>query len=473
MSERHEPFHGSLVIATNREPCALRESVSGDTHIEQTTGGVVSALVPVVEASHGAWFAWNPGAKADEALLNKGLSYELTLIPVSEEEVSGYYCGFANGALWPLSHYAIDRCRFSGADWQAYVDVNTKFAEQLTEGAGARELVWVHDYHLMLVPELLRRGRSGPVSIGYFHHIPFPAYDVWRVLPWHREILRGLLGADVVGFHTRGYARNFLEACRHLPGAVVDDPTGSVVCDGRKTLVEAFPIGVDFDDFDALARKRDVRDEAHAIRAGLKVDKLLLGIDRLDYTKGIGQRFEAIDALLSRQPEWIGHLTLLQIAVPSRTDVPAYSAFKQEIDEAVGRINGKHGQQGWQPIHCVQRSFSRGDIVAHYLAADVALVTPLRDGMNLVAKEFCAARADGDGVLVLSELAGAADELDGSALTVNPFDVDRFSRVLSRALGMGGQERRARMRGLRRRVRDYDIYAWLSDFLDCTHRHPG
>jgi hypothetical protein len=293
---------------------------------------------------------------------------------------------------------------------------------------------------------------------------------VFRILPWNREVLRGLLGADLVGFHVESYATNFLEACRGLPDVEVDLEARIVRAAGRATRVRAFPIGIDSQEFARLANDTEIRKQAKTIRRGIGVEKLMLGVDRLDYTKGIEQRLQAFDRLLEREPHLIGAVSLLQIAVPSRAAVPEYSAFKKRIDELVGRINGKHAQDGWQPIHCVYRTFSQRKLIAYYLAADVALVTPLRDGMNLIAKEFCAARVDCDGVLVLSEFAGAAECLAEKALVVNPFDLERFAETLSSALTMERQDRTERMRALRDIVSAYDIYDWLHDFLEQADR---
>lgn len=444
----------------------MRRERSGRRVLERTTGGLVSALVPAVEAASGTWFAWNPGGTLDLEELTRSIKHELILIPISEDEVAGYYRGLSNGALWPLCHYAIDRCRFQKSDWEKYVAVNGRFAEGLANASPSDSLVWVHDYHLMLVPALLRARRTHRGTIAYFHHIPFPAPDVFRVLPWNREILRGLLGADLVGFHVETYATNFLEACRRLPDVDVDLDNRTIRSAGRTTRVGAFPIGIDSRDFSRLANDTEIRAQAKVIRRGIGVEKIMLGVDRLDYTKGIEQRMQAFDRLLERQPHLIGAVSLLQIAVPSRAAVPEYSAFKKRIDELVGRINGKHAQDGWQPIHCVYRSFSQRKLIAYYLAADVALVTPLRDGMNLIAKEFCASRADCDGVLVLSEFAGAAECMAEEALVVNPFDLERFAETIATALTMEREDRTERMRALRAIVNDYDIYDWMNDFVE-------
>jgi len=457
--------NGSLVVATNREPYRLARARGGELRIEQTAGGLISALAPAVAARGGAWFAWNPDAELDESVFAGRLGHDLTLVPVSEAEIKGYYLGFANGTLWPLCHYALDRCRFNDEDWRRYVDVNRRFAQRLAERACRDRVVWVHDYHLMLVPEFIREVREPSARLAYFHHIPFPAAELFCVLPWYREILRGLLGADLIGLHTPSYVRNFLEACSRLPDVRVDHAGGRVHHGGRSTEVGAFPVGIEAEEFSRIADEPDIEAHAEAIRAQIGVRTLMLGVDRLDYTKGLQQRLAAIDRLLTKRPDLRGKVSLIQIAVPSRTDVPEYRAFKKALDESVGGINGKYAEDGWQPIHCVYRTFGRRKLIAHYRAADIALVTPLRDGMNLVAKEFCAARVDDDGVLILSEFAGAAESLGGEALVVNPFDTERFADAIGHALELPAANRAERMRALRAAVARYDVHDWVADFL--------
>ena len=461
-----------LVIATNREPHKLLKSSSGKQRLQQTAGGLVSALAPALAANHGAWFAWNPNAELDERALRQRIDHDLTLIEVSKEEIEGYYSGFANGTLWPLCHYALDRCRFRREDWSRYVDVNRRFADRLAESGSADRLIWVHDYHLMLVPRFIRARRGRSPRIAYFHHIPFPAADLFRVLPWHRDLLYGLLGADLVGLHTSEYVHNFLDACARLPDVQVDFARRRIVYDGHTTHVGAYPIGIDVEEFVSISDDVRIGQKAAAIREQLGVEKLLLGVDRLDYTKGIQQRLAAVDRLLTKHRSLRGSLSFVQIAAPSRTDVPAYKTFKRDLDALVGRINGKHAQSGWQPVHCIYRTYGRRALVAYYRAADVALVTPLRDGMNLVAKEFCAARTDNDGVLVLSEFAGAAEVLGSGALVVNPFDTEGFADTIGSALALGPEERARRMRVLRAAVAGNDVHEWLRKFLADANAMP-
>jgi trehalose 6-phosphate synthase/phosphatase len=325
----------------------------------------------------------------------------------------------------------------------------------------------------MLVPRFVRDIREPRARLAYFHHIPFPAAELFCVLPWYREILHGLLGADLVGLHTQGYVRNFLDACSRLPGVRVDHANGRVREGDRTIEVGAFPVGIEADEFGRIAAEAATRAQAESIREQIGVRTLMLGVDRLDYTKGLQQRLAAIDRLLTKRPALRGDISLIQIAVPSRIDVPEYRAFKKALDESVGAINGKYAEDGWQPIHLVYRTFGRRKLIAHYRAADIALVTPLRDGMNLVAKEFCASRTDCDGVLILSEFAGAAESLGNDALVVNPFDIERFADTIGAALELPAEARAERMRSLRAAVARYDVHDWVADFLAHADAVPG
>lgn len=457
-----------LTIVSNREPYKVERS-EGRLQLVPTTGGLVSALDPVMRRSRGRWISWLPKTREASRLQNDlakvELPYELDFVPVSDAEVRGYYRGFANRALWPLCHYTLDRCYFDREDWRHYETVNRRFADHAAAPGREEEHIWIHDYHLCLVPALVRQQLPHIPRISYFHHIPFPAPDVLRILPWYREILDGLLGADLVGFHTKSYAENFLLACRRLAGVEVNLEAGTIGTEGREVKVGAFPIGVDVNQFESVAREKAVIERSAQIRHEVGTERVILGVDRLDYSKGIPERLDALDMFLTEHPEQKGKLSFIQVAVPSRTSVPEYRSIKRRIDETVGRINGTHGASGWQPIHYRFDNLLKPELVAHYLAADVALVTPVRDGMNLVAKEYCAARVDEDGVLILSEFAGAAECLEGGALLINPRHYGQVVQALVRALDMPREQRRTRMRTMRAEVRRYDIQAWLDNFL--------
>jgi trehalose 6-phosphate synthase/phosphatase len=457
-----------LTIISNREPYKSERSSKEERgwRLVRTTGGLVSALDAVMRRCRGQWISWavhNAGHPSAASLAE--LPYRLEGVPVSSTEVRRYYRGFANSALWPLCHYCLSSCHYQLEDWKSYEAVNRRFARRVASADSSNHIVWVHDYHLCLVPALIRQELDPSPRIAYFHHIPFPCPDVFRTLPWHEEILRGLLGADVVGFHTRSYADNFLQACRRLENVRVDMPRSVVHVGGREVEVDAFPLGVDVGEIDRLARDEKVSRDARRIRDLLGTAKVILGVDRLDYTKGILERLTAFDRFLVLHPEQKRKVSLVQIAVPSRTKVPEYQSIKRRIDEAVGRINGRHGDKGWQPVHYSYRALPMARLVAHYLAADIALVTPIRDGMNLVAKEYCAARIGDDGVLILSEFAGAAECLAGGALIVNPYDCEQIARVLGEAMSFSAEEQGRRMRIMRARIKAYDIHAWLADIL--------
>ena len=457
-----------LVLVSNREPYVRKRTENGD-RLERTAGGLVTALDPVMRGSGGVWIAWQPDAAVDTTTRVKvpddGAQFTLRQVPLSRKEVARYYHGFANSALWPLCHYFIDRCRFEEADWQQYVEINRRFAEAVVEEARPGDLLWVHDYHFCLLPEMIGERRSDEVPLGFFLHIPFRTEEIFRILPWRRQVLSGLLGADLVGFHTDEYAGDFVGCCERLLGAEVDHKRGIVRWQKRDVRVGAFPIGIDVAEFAGLAASPQVKQRVADIRAGLGAEKLILGVDRLDYSKGILERLQAIDVLLEKRPELRRQFVFLQVAVPSRTQVKEYGELKRRIDEMVGRVNGRHGTANWQPVRYLYRGLPRHELVACYRAADVCLVTPLRDGMNLVAMEYVACRDDLDGVLVLSELTGAARELGRGAVQVNPFAIHETADSLAHALAMPPEDRRERMTLLRECVASCDVHGWLERIL--------
>jgi trehalose 6-phosphate synthase/phosphatase len=370
--------------------------------------------------------------------------------------------GFADRVLWPLFHYLIDRAPIEGAGWDAYRAANEACADAVARAYRPGDAVWVHDYQLMLVPALLR-DRIPHARIGFFLHIPFPSSEVFRILPWRKDILNGLLGADLVGVQTFAYMRHFMTSLLHIEGVEAD--IDRVRAGDREVQVSVCPMGVDAAAFSELARDPHVRARAEAIRRDAAGRRIVLGVDRLDDTKGIPRRLEAIERLLECDPELRDGMRYIQVALPSSGEADSNQPFRRQVEERVGHMNGAYGTFGSPPVHYLRQSVSQRDLVALYCAADVMLVTPLRDGMNLVAKEFVASRADGDGVLVLSEFAGAAAELNG-AITINPYDVDAVAESIRRALSMPLEERRARMRGLRRRVCEHDVHAWTGAFIE-------
>ncbi|HTM04540.1 MAG TPA: bifunctional alpha,alpha-trehalose-phosphate synthase (UDP-forming)/trehalose-phosphatase [Vicinamibacterales bacterium] len=451
-----------LLLVSNRLP--VTASVTGDgVELAPSSGGLVSGLRPHHERSDALWFGW-PGEVPDarRSAIHAALTGQrMVAVHLRPEEVDGYYHGFANGVVWPLFHYSIDRVPVDTAGWPEYRAANEAFAAEVAAEYRPGDTIWVHDYHLMLLPGLLRQ-RLPDARIGFFLHIPFPSSEVFRVLPWRREILHGLLGADLIGFHTFSYMRHFLTSLLHVEGVEAD--VDRVRVGGREVRVGAFPMGIDAGSLAALAADPQVRARVAEIRQEAGGRRIVLGVDRLDYTKGIPRRLAAVGQLLERDPTLRDGMRYIQIAVPSRGDVESYRCFRREVEETVGRMNGTYGTLRSLPIHYVHQSVALEELVALYCAADVLLVTPLRDGMNLVGKEFAASRIDDDGVLILSEFAGAASELQG-AVTVNPYDVHSLADTLARALNMPIDERRARMRSLRRRVCSHDVFVWTEDFL--------
>jgi trehalose 6-phosphate synthase/phosphatase len=455
-----------LLIVSNRLPITARQT-SGKLVLTPASGGLATGMRPFHESSNGLWIGWPGDVSRFSAADRKALDTALDargIVPVhlSSEQIDRYYHGFSNRVLWPLFHYLIDRMPVDASGWDAYKEVNAAFADAVARVHKAGDLIWVHDYQLMLLPALLRE-RLPNARIGFFLHIPFPSADVFRVLPWRREVLDGLLGADLVGFHVSAYMRHFVEALQQVVG--IGQGVDHVRVGKREVGVGAFPMGVDAESFAALASDPDVQARTAAIRTDAGGRQIVLGVDRLDYTKGIPRRLAAIERLLNRRPELRDEMRYVQVAVPSRGEVDSYQRFKRLVEESIGRINGACSTLRSTPIHYIHQSVSMRELVALYAAADVMLVTPLRDGMNLVAKEYVASRVNDDGVLVLSEFAGAAAELAG-AVVVNPYDVDAVSESIHRALSMESAERETRMRAMRERVSDYTVHRWAAEFLE-------
>jgi len=382
---------------------------------------------------------------------------------LNEPAASNYYHGFSNRILWPICHGFLDKCRFDHVFFRDYRRCNQEFSRAAVREASRQDVLWVHDYHLALVPGQVR-DLAPYLKTLLFWHIPFPPAWVFKAMPWAREILEGMLGADVIGFHTREYAGHFLESCRMLLGLPVNEDRGEVDLGRRRSRIVACPIGADVAAFDGLARRRGVLLKAHQLRKSLGVDRIILGVDRLDYTKGILERFLAYELFLKKYPQHRSRQVLLQVAVPSRTRVQDYALLRRQIDETAGRLNALYAEGSWIPIRYSYRSISRESLAVLYAAADVALITPLRDGMNLVAKEYVASHTRDDGVLIISELAGAAEELE-EALIVNPYDLEGVADTLRRAMDMTLKEKTQRMRALRRRVSSRDLNWWAREFL--------
>lgn len=453
-------MHYKMVVVSNRSPYVL----SGGRW-QRAVSGLVSCVEPLLKTCGGTWVAWGGRAEGAPAPVQPpGGSYHVRDVFLSAEEMAGYYDGFANQCLWPLCHSFVEKCSIRADHWDVYRRVNEKFARAAAEVADGEGLVWVHDYHLALVPRLLRRlNASGRIAL--FWHIPFPGPDIFRLLPWGRELLSGMLAANLIAFHTDSYVENFIDCVRaffHAPGKPESD---LLIFDGRPVSVRAIPVGVDWQHFDELAKDAAVQARGREIRRVAGAEYVLLGVDRLDYTKGILERLAAYELFLERHPEFVGRVTLIQIGVPTRNGVKAYSRLRRTVEEMVGRINGRFDRlHRAVPVRYLSRPLDERELVAHYLAADVALVTALRDGLNLVAKEFVAARRDQGGVLVLSRFAGAAEDL-AAALLVNPYEQEELAGAIHQALTMPAGERLRRMQSLRRAVREKDLHWWWQNTL--------
>ncbi|MCV7430435.1 alpha,alpha-trehalose-phosphate synthase (UDP-forming) [Mycolicibacterium bacteremicum] len=463
--------HADFVVVANRLPIDQVRLPDGTTTWKRSPGGLVTALEPILRKQSGAWIGWPGVPDSDEEPI---VQDDLKLYPVrlSAEDVALYYEGFSNATLWPLYHDVIVKPQYHRHWWDRYVEVNRRFAEATSRAAAPGATVWIQDYQLQLVPKMLRMLRPD-LTIGFFLHIPFPPVELFMQMPWRTEIIEGLLGADLVGFHLAGGAQNFLILARRLLGANTSRATigvrarfGEVQVGFRTVKVGAFPISIDSAELDRKARDKSIRQRARQIRAELgNPRKLLLGVDRLDYTKGIDVRLKAFSELLAADRADRSDTVLVQLATPSRERVESYIEMREGIERQVGHINGEYGEVGHPVVHYLHRPVPRDDLIAFFVAADVMLVTPLRDGMNLVAKEYVACRSDLGGALVLSEFTGAAAELR-TAYLCNPHHTDGVRDAIEQALNQSVEEGRRRMRALRRQVLAHDVDRWARAFLD-------
>ena len=451
-----------VLIVSNRLPLTADVS-DGELRLHRTDGGLIAALERVHRQTHGLWIGWPGTSPALAPHLGQVLDRRLretggVPLHLDDRELEGFYRRYANEVLWPVLH-GMAPTDAPGA-WAIYRRVNERYADAVAHHARPGDRVWIHDYHLMLLPRLLR-SRRPDVRIAFFLHTPFPALPIWRAVEHHAELLDGLLGADVVGFHTRGYVQHFVQAVQRSLGHEAD--VDAIVMRERTVHAHAVPIGIDPAAYDLASDDATVAREVPAI-ARPQSRPLFLGVDRLDYTKGIPQRLQAFERLLEHRPDLVGHARLVQLAVPSREQVAGYAETREAVEAIVERINARFGTDEWRPVEYLYQRVSRETLVAMYRAADVMLVTPLADGMNLVAKEYAAARRDEDGVLVLSDRAGAAGELR-AALIVDPTDLGALARAYEAALEMTPQERRVRMRRIRRAVLDHDVFDWARECL--------
>jgi trehalose 6-phosphate synthase len=462
----------ALVVVANRLPIDEAISGSGASEWRRSPGGLVSALRPVLQGYGTTWVGW-AGGTGPAPTLPAIDGVTMRAVALSDEDFEEYYEGFANSTLWPLYHDAVEQPVYHRRWWEQYVQVNRRFAAVTAEAAPPGAIVWIQDYHLQLVPAFLRELRPD-VRIGFFMHIPFPPPELFKQLPRRTELLRGLLGADLVGFQNAGGASNFVRVAERLLGLRVRSQ--EIELDNRVVRVGAFPISIDVAEMEQLAGTDEVRRLAAKVRASLgNPDRIMLGVDRLDYTKGIEHRLKAYRELLADGRVKVPHVVMVQVAVPSRERVEHYKLLRDKVEREVGGLNGEYGRLGVPAVHYLNRSFDRVELAALYRASDVMVVTPLRDGMNLVAKEYVASRIDLGGTLVLSEFAGAATQLK-QAYLVNPHDLDSLKDTLVHALEADPADAARRMRAMRRHLRTYDVQHWARTYLSALQNpaeEPG
>jgi trehalose 6-phosphate synthase/phosphatase len=460
-----------LLIVSNRMPISVTKR-EGSLRFQTSAGGVATGLSSFYKAYQSRWIGW-PGIasrqlndKEKKEIIERLNEENCHPVFLTQMQLENYYYGFCNKTIWPLFHHFPLYTSYSKNFWETYKQVNHSFCEAVVEEAQPEDTIWIHDFQLMLLPGLIRQKLPG-AAIGFFLHIPFPSFEVFRLLPWRKEIMEGLLGADLIGFHINDYALHFLDSVHRLFG--YEHAFGQISMESRITKVDIFPMGIDYKRFAAAVNNVEVQKAIKKIRKQLGNRKIILSVDRLDYTKGIPQRLEAFDLFLENNPEYKEKVTLILVVVPSRTRVEHYIQIKNRVDELVGKINGRHGNIGWVPIWYLYRFQPFHNLVALYNVAGTALVTPMRDGMNLIAKEFLATRTDGKGVLILSEMAGASKEL-GEAVMVNPNNQEEIAQAIKEALIMPEEEQMERNRIMQKRLQRYNVVRWGSDFIDALSR---
>ncbi|WP_285008354.1 bifunctional alpha,alpha-trehalose-phosphate synthase (UDP-forming)/trehalose-phosphatase [Pedobacter faecalis] len=458
------PIKNKTIIISNRLPVKISEQ-NGEYILRPSEGGLATGLGSVYKNGDNIWIGW-PGIEvpADRQREVTRKLAALNLIPVflTNEEINFYYEGFSNEILWPVFHYLVTYANFDQAYWDYYQAVNAKFKDVVLQHSKDGDTIWVHDYQLLLLPNLIRLQQPG-VTIGFFQHIPFPSYEIFRLIPWREELIAGMLGADLLGFHTFDDVRHFLSAASRLSSGKLSENV--IVDKNRHVVVEAFPMGIDSEKFENLTNHPKVARHSTAFKESQKDLRIILTIDRLDYSKGIIQRLQALELLLQLHPEYIEKIVLYMVVVPSRDTVPQYKDLRDRIDQLVGNINSRFRTMNWLPIHYFYKSFSVEFLSALYSTADICLVTPMRDGMNLVSKEYVASRTNGDGVLILSEMAGASKELN-EALIVNPNNIGDIMRAIVQAINMPREEQETRMTNMRHTVKKFNIHLWVKNFID-------
>lgn len=460
-----------FVVVSNRLPISIDRNPEGQLIATQGAGGLVTALAPVLKNRGGTWIGW-PGISHPDTIemcksFSQNAGYNLEPVHLTDSEVEGFYLGFSNEILWPLFHEFQMPCNFNPAYWDSYYSANKKFADVILNNTSSDDFIWVHDYHLIPLAKTLKE--SNPqLKTGFFLHIPFPPADIFFKIPWRKELIDALLDYDLIGFQTSRDRRNFLETTKRIYRNTFQKGRGQLIhlkVEDREIRVGYFPIGIDYNFFAQVGNSMECQESARAIQEAFENRFLIFGADRLDYTKGIPQRLDAVRTALDKYPDLREKLCLIQVVVPSREDVPQYRIMKEEIERMVGEINGKFSTVGWQPIHFFYRNLDAKQLIAHYNAANMALITPLRDGMNLVAKEFVASNAQGNGILCLSEFAGAAMELHRYAMIVNPFDINGVADAIYHGINLSQQQIKRKMRLMRAILKRYDIYWWVDSFL--------
>lgn len=464
---------GKLLIVSNRLPIVIAEE-EGKLTSKGGSGGLVTALAPVLKNRGGLWIGWPGNSKATQeevsqmiALENRKIGYTLCPIFLTQEEIRNYYEGFSNEIIWPLFHDLPSECNFNPKYWASAIETNEKFAQITNKHVQPDDFIWVQDYHLMLLGKELRQLKTQG-RLAFFLHIPFPSPDIFFKLPWRFQVLRALFEYDLIGFQTLRDKRNFIQCARRLfPEMKIKsrEHLHVIQLEDREVCIGAFPISIDFNEFSLTAAKNEVLEQAWLSQEKIMNQQIIFSLDRLDYTKGIPYRLEAIRLLLKNHPELHQKITFVQIVIPSRMEIPKYQNLKNEIDRLVGEINSAFTQSGWVPIQSLFRSISHQELVSYYRTSEVALVTPIKDGMNLVAKEFIASNVDEKGVLILSEFAGAVSQLHKEALLINPYDIEGLAQTIYEALHLSKNEKKARMRKMRRSVHNYDVYRWVQSFL--------
>ena len=472
-----------LVIVSNRLPVGIQLE-DNNIEIKPNVGGLATGMRSVSKKYESLWIGWS-GLFPEDLTLEMRKKTEAALkkekclpVYIGREEIEKYYLGFSNRTIWPLFHYFPQYTEYYQEFWESYVAINKRFASIISEHLRKDDMLWIHDYHLLLLPKMIK-DKFPAIPVGFFLHIPFPSYEVFRILPWRNEIIEGMLGADLIGFHTFDYERHFLSSVRRLLG--YDIEFNRINLHTRMARADAFPMGIDYDRFHEAAVEHRARKTGEKLEGQLEIErffstspdrKLILSIDRLDYSKGIPNRLYAFERFLNKYPEYQGKVTLVMLAVPSRDEVEQYQLIKKEVDELVGRINGAYATINWTPVWYFYRFLPFEELIDLYTSSEIGLVTPVRDGMNLVAKEFIATKTDGRGVLIISEMAGASKEM-GEAIHINPNSVDEMADAILQALEMPEEEQKRRIDTLQERLKRYDIDKWAGDFMDSLTEMAG